>query len=576
MDNVATRIISSALTMYDIMEQRVTIVEQLNMARQPFPQMEVLYFCSPTRESVSRIVADFPNGEAARYGNVHLFFTDAINDDLMEMLQSSPSLLGKIKTMKEINLEFMVAESNAFHFDLKQCLPLMYGQSPDHALPGIVARKLATLCISLNEHPCIRYQGNSKYAQMIATGLNENMKAYKRANPTVTFNGDDAHQDRERGQILILDRSFDPLSPIMHEYTYQCMAYDLLSIQGDNVIGYMSTNNKDEVVEKQALLGEQDDLWVELRHDHIAKVIETIKARMKDIMDHNSGAKLSKTKGSDMSISNMAAAVKSLPEFTQTMSKISQHVAVAQQCMDVFGKQGLMDISQCEQTVSTGCDDSGKEVKGAKLVQMVIDALKSTRSKALKKRLVAVYVLSQRVASQGDIDRLVQEAGLGAGDQQFIRNIQSLVKPDPQAETEKKSMFSSVFGSRRPSMKHDATAEGEYSDTRHVGLLKGLIEQMISAELPVDKYPAMGPSISSSSEAKANAKSMRRYGANNRWGKRESNITGSRYMTFVAGGVAYSELRAGYELQSQHSKEIIIGGTHFVSPDEYMDEVGMM
>jgi syntaxin-binding protein 1 len=96
---------------------------------------------------------------------------------------------------------------------------------------------------------------------------------------------------------------------------------------------------------------------------------------------------------------------------------------------------------------------------------------------------------------------------------------------------------------------------------------------MIGGELPQDKFPAMGPAISSSSEAKANAKSMRRYGANNRWGKRESSISGSRALCFVIGGIAYSEMRAGYELQGQHSKEVVVGGTHFISPDEYMEEV---
>ena len=44
-------------------------------------------------------------------------------------------------------------------------------------------------------------------------------------------------------------------------------------------------------------------------------------------------------------------------------------------------------------------------------------------------------------------------------------------------------------------------------------------------------------------------------------------------MCFVAGGITYSEMRAAYELQAQHSKEVVVGGTHFVNSAEYIKEI---
>ena len=78
MDKVATRVISSALTMYDIMEKRVTLVEQLAINRQPFPEMDVIYLVTPCLESVQKIVGDFENRQKAKYGSVHIFFLDAV------------------------------------------------------------------------------------------------------------------------------------------------------------------------------------------------------------------------------------------------------------------------------------------------------------------------------------------------------------------------------------------------------------------------------------------------------------------------------------------------------------------
>jgi syntaxin-binding protein 1 len=48
-------------------------------------------------------------------------------------------------------------------------------------------------------------------------------------------------KNRPRSTIIILDRSFDMISPLIHEFTYQAMLNDLLALEGSKYVYLNST-----------------------------------------------------------------------------------------------------------------------------------------------------------------------------------------------------------------------------------------------------------------------------------------------------------------------------------------------
>ena len=44
-------------------------------------------------------------------------------------------------------------------------------------------------------------------------------------------------------------------------------------------------------------------------------------------------------------------------------------------------------------------------------------------------------------------------------------------------------------------------------------------------------------------------------------------------MVFIAGGVGYSELRTAYEMMQMKSKEVIIGSSNLLTPEQYVRNV---
>lgn len=91
--------------------------------------------------------------------------------------------------------------------------------------------------------------------------------------------------NRPRGILYIADRSMDVIAPLVHEFTYQAMAHDLLPVrEGDKVMYKTTVNGSEQNME----LSEEDMIWLKYRHMHMKDVLGNLVEDFKKFRVENS------------------------------------------------------------------------------------------------------------------------------------------------------------------------------------------------------------------------------------------------------------------------------------------------
>jgi len=571
LDHETTRILSSACRMYDVMEEGVTLVENISIARQPLPKMDAIYFLTPKEESINLLLRDFKDPKNPQYGAVHLFFSSRLSDELFAKIRANEPLKSRIKGLKEINMDFLVYESQVFHFDSPDTFKLLFSPECTTQAGGELKRmadKIVSVCATLNEYPFVRYHKDQRVSHSLATFVQEKLDQLNKENSAYAS----SISGKNRATLLILDRSEDMLAPLLHEFTYQAMIYDLLPVTNDHY-KFVTTSGTGEQRGKEVILGESDPLWSTLRHMHIADTINWILDGFNEFVQENKASKFAqKERVNDLK--EMSDAMKAMPQYQEMLNKYSLHINMSNECMRMFGQRSLAKIAALEQDMATGEDSEGRAVRNflSNLPAILTDASVNLNDKL---RLLMIYIISQEGIKATDKKRLMDLARISLQDQACITNLRFLGVTLLTGPNVKKG--SAKDKKKNKKQRDDAPP---YELSRYTPQIKVIGQELINNTLSSDEYPYVkgGKDVDEDvkSSTKEDIKSVRSQKTQPKWVKdkhkaEKLSANKPKLIIFIAGGMTYSEMRAAYELTTKNEdREVIIGSSNIIVPDEFV------
>ncbi|KAK4227843.1 protein transport protein sec1 [Podospora fimiseda] len=574
LDETTKQIIDSSVNEDDILNHNIANIERIEERRAPNPEMDAIYFLSPKPHIVDCLLADF---ERRRYRSGFLVWTGFLPEYLQRKLEVARRQIAA--QPPPLLVDFFPRESHLVTLRDPYGFLLLFNPFCNDIVGGYLkelARKIASVCITLGERPKVRYykpKNNTYEANVLCYHLanfvwNE-LDSYARS----SGGSFPPQSPRPPSVLLITDRSMDLFAPLLHELTYQAMVHDLLPIreEPDGKVTYHMTINEGapNEEEKDMPLHDKDSVWVQYRHRHIQDTLEKLPEDFQKFRNQNpnfSGQNQNQTSLND--IRDMMAG---LPQYTEMKEAYSLHVNMAQEVKNIFAKYNLFSVTETEQTLSTGLDEKFSKPKGIlEQVVKLLDDPQVTPSDRL--RLIAIYSLFRDGMIAEDILRLLWHAKLPSAEQVVIENLELLGARPLKGLKETRQPIPPLFP---PKIEENGNIN---SLSRFEPAVKHMLESLCGGSLDQTVFPYHEKDVPASDEAEGlHTQGSLRAGAP-RWASanRRQVENRQRIIVFVAGGATYSESRACYEVSEKYNRDVYLVTSHTVSPAKYLADLRLL
>lgn len=521
MDKETTGIISMVYGQSEIQQKEVFLLERIDVPNYSnstgLRYLKCLVFLRPTQRNVEALCTELRN---PKYGAYYIYFSNIIAKADIKILAENDEQ-EVVKEVQELYVDYFAINPHLFSIGLSTCM-LHLNWNPS-SLQTIV-QGLVSVLLSLKKLPTIRFQANSTLCRDLGSRIEETI-----LKESSLF----AFAQNSQPLLLILDRREDPITPLLHQWTYQAMVHELLSIN-NNRVNLSNVPGISKELTEVVLSAEQDLFYA----NNIFMNYGEIGTNIKQLMDQFQAKAKSHQKIE--SIADMKNFVEAYPQFKKLSGNVTKHVTVVGELSSMVSKYHLLDVSEVEQEMSSQNDHSAHLQSIKKLL---------SNDKILEKdavKLVILYALRYLNYSSNEINVLIEQLKKRGVSERSLKSIINVLEY-AGSHARQSNLFNveDAVKITKRFIKGLSGVDNIY--TQHKPLLHETLEDIVKGRLKENLYPVIS--------------------------NHTSPLRHQDIIIFIVGGTTYEESLTVHSFNKIYpSFNIILGGTTIHNSTSFLEE----
>nr|CAG4649208.1 EOG090X03QA [Scapholeberis mucronata]SVE93528.1 EOG090X03QA [Scapholeberis mucronata] len=465
MDKETIGIVSVAYSQSEILQKEVYLFEQIDKsANGPvMKHLKCVAFLRPSQENIQLLAAEL---KSPRYGVYYIYFSGIISK-------------AAIKILAESDEQEVVREIQEFYADYFAIGPHLFSLNIEKPIHGVEWNSLSlqrstqgllSILLALKKNPMIRYQGFSQLARRLAESIRD----------TILKESSLFHFQRGESTplLLILDRRYDPVTPLLNQWTYQAMVHELLTIK-NNRVSLIGVPGAPKDMSEVLLSAEQDEFYANNMYLNFGDIGQTIKSLMDDFQTK------AKSHQKVESIADMKAFVENYPQFKKMSGTVTKHVTLVGELSRLVTQNNLLEVSEAEQELVCQEEHSHSLQKIRRLV-----ASEQVRDHDAA-RLVFLYAIRYNKHPNKDINSLLELLRRRGTPDRLVESVDNMVKYANTGETINSSILTSKDMTKITEKIFKGLKGVENVFTQHTPVLKDIMENLMKGRLSEEAFPVI-------------------------------------------------------------------------------------
>jgi vacuolar protein sorting-associated protein 45 len=325
-------ILSVAYSQSQLLKKGVFLVDDVenNMQRKPMMAMRCVAFIRPAAHLVRALCDEI---RSSKYQNYTVIFSNAVSTDLLDQIARA-DLKDRVTRVEEFFCDFSVINNDAMVVPVR----------PNALSPSVISsfsrisEGLAATFVALRRKPHIRFQRNSMYAKRVASELS----ALTKVDPEL-FD----YKSRDTVMIII-DRSEDPVTPLLTPWTYQAMLHELVGLDNNRLKLPDAASEEDGYVFSQ----KDDTFFASNQFSNWGDLCSSVKTYVDNC---KSALNIDR---STATMEEIKQFMQKLPQTKHLTGSVTKHATVVSHLANEIKARALLDLSLLEQDMVSSSSQS--------------------------------------------------------------------------------------------------------------------------------------------------------------------------------------------------------------------------